>query len=144
MERAVGSAVLGLLCFSFTLGTVAMAQAPSSEAVPAKPVPKTVYLYGAADLDRLRGTNFNHYQRAQRILAAGSQLCRPGPPTLQYSQFDAKDLHCEALLLKTSNPPKKQLEFQLDDVHYVALVTITDDQPRLVKADDESEPPKEP
>ena len=67
-----------------------------------------------------------------------------GHPTLQYSQFDAKDLHCEALLLKTSNPPKKQLEFQLDDVHYVALVTITDDQPRLVKADDESEPPKEP
>ncbi len=133
MERAVGSAVLGL--FSLAMGTVAMAQAPSPAAVPAKPVPKTVYLYGAADLDHLRDTNFNHYQRAQRILAAGNQLCRPGPPTLQYSEWDAQDLRCEALLLRTSNPPKRQLEFRLDDVRYVALVTLTNDQPHMVKAD---------
>ncbi len=137
MERAMGSAVLGLLCVSITLGTAAVAQAPSPspDPVPAKPVPKTVYLYAAADLEHLRDTNFNHYQRAQRIIAAGNKLCQPGPPTLQYSQFDAQDLHCESLLLKTSNPPKKQLEFRLDDVRYVALVTITNDQPRLVKAD---------
>jgi hypothetical protein len=133
MERATGSAVLGLLCGSWVMGGLAVAQPPSSE--PAKPMPKTVYLYGATDLEHLRDTNFDHYLRAQRILADGNKLCRPGPPTVHYAQFDAKDLHCQSLLLMTSNPPKKQLEFQLDDVHYVALITITDDQARLVKAD---------
>jgi hypothetical protein len=121
--------ILGALCAS--AGPAALADEP----VPAQPMPKTVYLYGAADLEHLRETNFNHYQRAQRILAQGEELCRPGPPTVQYAQFEATGLHCQAALLMTSNPPKKQLEFNLDDVHYIALVTITGDQPRLMKAD---------
>jgi hypothetical protein len=134
MERTTLSAVLGLLCASLVMGAFAVAEEPSSAPAPAKVVPKTVYLYGATDLDHLRDSNFNHYLRAQRILAAGNRLCRPGPPTIQYAQFEAKDLHCASLFLKTSNPPKKQLDFVLDDVHYIALVTITDDPPQLMKA----------
>jgi len=135
MERASGSVILGSLCVAFAIGTVAVAEPPSPDSVaPAEPAPKTVYLYGAADLEHLRDTNFNHYQRAERILAAGDKLCRPGPPTVEYAQFDARDLHCQSLFLRTSNPPKKQLEFRLDDVHYIALVTITSDPPHLVNA----------
>jgi hypothetical protein len=135
MARTSGSAVLGLIGAFLVLGATAVAaDAPASVAEPAKPVPKTVYLYGAADLDHLRETDFNHYQRAQSILAAANKLCQPGPATVQYTQFDAQDVHCQSMLLMTSNPPKKQLEFRLDDVRYIALVTITDDQPSLMKA----------
>ncbi len=134
MERALGSTVLGLICASFVIAATAVAgDAPPSAAEPAKPVPKTVYLYGAADLEHLRESNFDHYRRAQGILAAANRLCEPGAATLQY--VDAQDLRCSSLML-TSNPPKKQLEFRLDDVHYIALVTITNDQPRLVHADE--------
>lgn len=137
MERALGSAVLGLICASFVIGATAVADdTPASAVEPAKPVPKTVYLYGAADLDHLRETNFNHYQRARSIMAAANKLCEPGPATVQFAQFDAKDVRCGQNMLLTSNPPKKQLEFRLDDVHYVALVTVTNDQARLIKAED--------
>jgi hypothetical protein len=112
----------------------------ADEPVAATPRPKTVYLYGAADLDHLRETNFNHYQRALRILANGEELCRPGLPSIEYAQFQATNLHCQASLLLTSLPPKKQLEFQLDDIRYIALVTITGDAPRLMKADEPGPP----
>jgi len=102
--------------------------------VPPKPPGKVVRLNGAADLERLRDTNFNHYQRAEKIIADGSKLCSPGLPTLQLAaQYGAKDMSCDNLLL-TSNPPKKLLEFRLDDTQYIALITITNAEARLFRA----------
>lgn len=117
---------------------LASALAPLARAahapVPPKPLGEVVRLYGAADLDRLRATNFNHYQRAEKIIAAGNKLCRPGAPALQLAAaLGASDMSCAANLL-TSNPPKKLLDFRLDSTRYIALITITGDQPHLVKA----------
>lgn len=128
MPRALGSVFLGLLCASSSAG-LSLAQAP------AKVPPPVVRLYGEADLERLRQSNLDHYRRAQRILAAANEICRPGKQQQTYlARFAGADPRCEALMWKTSNPPKKELQFRLDDVRYIALVTITDSPARVVKA----------
>ena len=104
----------------------------TDEAAVASPPSRTVYLDGPADLARLREVNPGHYARAERILAAANQLCRPVPGQL-LEALGARRLSCEAELL-TSNPPKRQLTFTLDDTRYIALATITDDPPRLIPA----------
>jgi hypothetical protein len=93
----------------------------------------TVYLDGPSDLARLRQANPDHYARAERILAQANQLCRPGAGRLE-AVAGASELRCESALLRTSNPPKREIHFRLDAVRYVALVTITDDPPRLTPA----------
>jgi hypothetical protein len=94
---------------------------------------RTVYLDGPRDLARLQRTNPEHYARAERILARANHLCRPGPGKLNEAA-GARDLTCEGTLFRSSNPPKLQITFTLDDTHYVALVAITDDPPRLTRA----------
>ena len=91
-----------------------------------------VQLNSAADLNRLRETNPDHYARATRLMTAANTLCKPGEPKLQNT--DARDISCDMRLL-TSNPPKRALSFTLDNTHYVAIVTITADPPRLTHAD---------
>jgi hypothetical protein len=97
------------------------------------PSRQTVYLGGPSDLARLREVNPAHYARAQRVLAAANQLCRPGPGQLQ-EVVGAQDSKCADSLLRTSNPPKWEITFRLDDTRYVALVVLTDDPPRLTPA----------
>ena len=93
-----------------------------------------VYLDDPASLAELRAANPGHYARAQKILAAANYLCRPTAGEVEYAKFDAKNISCLRSLIKTSNPPKGQIRFRLDDTQYVALVTLTDDPPRLVAA----------
>ena len=130
MRRPSAYAISGLFCAASVAGACLAQVAP-----PPKPPPRTVYLYGATDLDHLRDTNLNHYLRARKILAAANEICRPGKDTTHYARFDGADPHCLALIWKTSNPPKKQLEFHLDEVRYIALVTVTDRPAKAVKAD---------
>ena len=92
-----------------------------------------VYLDDAA-LAALRTANPGHYARAQKILSAANQLCRPTAGEVEYAKFDAKNIACIRSLIKTSNPPKRQISFRLDNTEYIALVTLTDDPPRLVTA----------
>lgn len=92
---------------------------------------KVVYLDGAADLARLRSTNPEHAARAEKIMAAANELCRPKPGDISYARFQARDISCSEMLLRTSLPPKRQIDFTLDDTRYIALVVITDDPPRL-------------
>jgi hypothetical protein len=133
MDRASGATIVALVCASWAMAASAPARAADAP-IPPKPADRTVYLYGAADLDRLRATNFNHYQRAEKIIADGSKLCRPGAPTLQLAaRYGASYMSCAANLL-TSNPPKKLLDFRLDSTRYIALITLTNDDARLVKA----------
>lgn len=94
---------------------------------------RTVYLNGPSDLERLRQVNPAHYARAERILTAANHLCRSGPGQLQEAA-QARDLSCDGSFLRTSNPPKWQITFTLDDTRYVALVAVTDDPPRLTPA----------
>lgn len=102
-------------------------------AVIAEEAPRTVYLNGPSDLARLREANPAHYARAERILAGANHLCRPGSGELRKAA-GARDLRCAGPLLKTSNPPKSQITFTLDDTRYVALVRVTDDPPRPIPA----------
>ena len=120
---------------TFTLVILALtgASATADEAPLTGPPDRTVYLSGASDLARLRKVNPRHYARAERILAAANHLCRPGPGQLEEAAV-ARDLKCDGSLLRTSNPPKWQITFRLDDTRYVALVAVTDDPPRVTPA----------
>ena len=112
--------------------TGACAAAVADEALTTPPS-RTVYLNGPSDLARLRKVNPSHYARAERVLAAANHLCRPGPGELREAA-GARDLTCDGSLFKTSNPPKWQIKFTLDDTRYVALVAVTDDPPRVTPA----------
>lgn len=95
---------------------------------------EVIHLDDPAALAHLRATNPGHYARAERILAAANQLCRPGTRRLYPARFGAQDFTCERMLLKTSNPPKRYVTFRLDQTRYAALVPVTDDPPRLIAA----------
>ena len=107
------------------------ASAPVAPVEPETYIPP-VRLNSAADLARLRETNPDHYARAVRLMNAANTLCKPGEPRLQTT--DGRDISCDALLL-TSDPPKRALSFTLDHTQYVAIVTITADRPKLIRAD---------
>jgi len=93
-----------------------------------------VYLDGPESLAQLRAANPIHYQRALKIIDAADELCRPNAGEVEYAKFDAKNVSCARALLRTSNPPKRDLSFRLDNTQYIALVTIADDPARLVAA----------
>jgi len=130
--RANASALLVLLASALPLAV--SAQAVSTATPPQPSSPKVVYLDGAADLEQLRQTNLPHYLRAKKILASANEICRPKPDHTFLALFGS-DPHCAAMMWKTSLPPKKQLSFRLDDVQYIALVTITDATGKYVDID---------
>ena len=120
MRKDMVSAILGLLCAAALAGT-------PLTAVWAKDPPqaeKWVHLYGPADLEHLRQTNLDHYLRARKIMAAANEICKPGLPQLYMALRDTTDPACGVMWM-TSWPPKKLLSFRLDNVHYLALVTVT-------------------
>ena len=124
---------------TFTLGILALTCASATgvaadEAPLTSPPSRTVYLNGSADLAQLQKANPAHDARAERILAAANHLCRPGPGQLKQAAEEARDLKCDGSIFRTSNPPKWQITFRLDDTRYVALVTVTDDAPRVTPA----------
>lgn len=123
-------ATLLILALTGTCATPALAH--ETERLTSPPV-RTVYLDGPSDLARLRELNPAHYARAQRILTAANHLCRPVRGQVQ-ELAGARDLKCAGPFLKTSNPPKWQITFTLDDTRYVALVVVTDDPPRPTPA----------
>src|SRR5262249_10863680 len=87
--------------------SVCWADEPVDPQVVTLPVP----LNSSADLARLREINPDHYARALRLMNAANTLCKPGAPKLQNT--DGRDISC-AMLLLTSNPPKRALSFTLD------------------------------
>jgi hypothetical protein len=103
---------------------------PGAQASPTNPI----YLDGSQSFEQLRYSNPRHYEQALRILAAADEICRPHAAQIEFSRFGARDVGCQAAFLLTSNPPKRQLSFTLDDTHYIARVAITSDPPKLVKA----------
>jgi hypothetical protein len=84
-------------------------------------------------LAALRAANPNHYARAEKILAAANQICKPGPDKVTYASFDAREISCAHDLLRTSNPAKREIHFRLDQTRYAALVALTDDPARTRK-----------
>jgi hypothetical protein len=141
MRTAVLTAALALACAALP---VPSAEPPASPA-PSPPAPpaKTVYLYGDASLDALRTSDPRHYELVRAILADAAELCRPEATGQFLSTIDGSTIKgstvngpalCARGLFKTSYPPKWQLAFRLDDVQYIALVTVKGFQPRLLPA----------
>jgi len=119
MQKAVSSAVLGLLS-AIVLTGAALGNDPVGPQVQS-----FVHLDTLADLEDLRQTNLNHYLRAQKILAAANEICNLGPDKTYLTRFAEAHPRCEQATWRMSNPPKKELSFRLDDVQYLALVTVT-------------------
>lgn len=115
-----------------SIGLMAMTAASTHVAVAFPEI--TVYLNSPKDLAQLRATNPDHYARAEQIMAAANELCRPQSGTTVFTKSKARDISCRDMLLRTSNPPKRQINFTLDNTRYVALVSITDNPPRAVSA----------
>ena len=120
MRRAISPTVLGLLSVT-AMTCLGAARGPNALAAVQS---RTVHLNGAVDLEHLRETNFYHYLRAKKILAAANEICRPRPEQIFRARFNDADPQCGSMWM-TSFPPKKQLRFHLDDVYYIALVTVT-------------------
>src|SRR5262245_50989727 len=106
------------------VAAVAVSSALADEAPPAPKPPQVVYLNGAAALANLAKTNPNHAARAERILAAAGELCKPGPESINYASFQASDIRCQGEMLRTSLPAKRQIAFTLDETRYLAMVTV--------------------
>lgn len=125
--------------------TAAVAGDSEDHPAPSAAPPHVVYLYGLHDLEKLKSANPDHYARAERILAASDELCRPGPDRVYFAQFEARDISCEGSLLLTSYPAKRRVAFTLDRVRYVALVTVHGEPVRpmpALQAKPASSPPR--
>jgi hypothetical protein len=46
----------------------------------------------------------------------------------------ADEITCSNFLLRTSNPPKKQISFELEDAVYIALVVVEGSEPTVIPA----------
>lgn len=114
------------MSFRAVIATLGVLLAVAVAMAADRTAPRTVYLYGTEDMERLRQVNPSHYTRAQQVLAGADELCRPGPARVHYAKADAKAVSCTDMLLKTSHPPKREIAFTLDDVRYVAVVTMKD------------------
>jgi hypothetical protein len=129
----LGAMALSGLCLGQVLSSPPSTSAPpprdwSYHPAPPLPAPPThlwVHLNGSADLEHLRATNFRHYLRARQILAAANEICQPGPIHAYATRFREDYANCESMLWLTSNPPQKRLTFHLDDIGYIALVSVT-------------------
>src|SRR5262249_82391 len=117
--------------FKTLLPIVAAMSATAASSVAIAAPPPVVYLYGAASMQQLKSANPNHFARAERIIAAADELCKPGPDELQFAKFEAKEISCRGSLIELSNPPKREIAFTLDDVRYIALVTLADSKPEF-------------
>ena len=157
MRKAIVSALVSLLGVTawpaVSSGQAWSSSAPTSPLMPdwslrsrpSPPSPPTrvwVHLRGAADLEHLRATNFNHYLRARRILAAADEICQPGPAQILPTRFAGDYPNCGGGGWLTSYPPKKILTFHLDDIGYIALVTVTVSGGKLQELDAQAVPAK--
>ena len=89
----------------------------------------------AGNLEAVEREHPDHFAKIQRILAEVPRL----PPSERRvaswlrTEFRARDVRYTDLI-RTSLPPKKRLEFSLDEVSYVKVVTLAGRQPKIMPA----------
>ena len=88
--------------------------------------PTTVDLRDAAALEQLRDRNPAHFATIQRILAGLAEQPERVESDWLQTTFDARDVELSRLWLKTSHPPRQQLNFTLDDTRYTLHVVRSD------------------
>ena len=92
---------------------------------------KSVSLNGDDALARLQQSNPRHYAIARRILAAADEICDAAKTDVIPVKFDDQDVFCAKEYWLTSNPPKRFLQFQIEDTSYSALVVARIAAPKL-------------
>jgi hypothetical protein len=98
---------------------------------PAPKWTKSVSLYGEDALARLQQSNPRHYAIARKILAAADEICDAAKTDIIPVKFDDHDVFCAKGMWLTSNPPRRYLQFQIDDTVYSALVVAQITAPKL-------------
>jgi hypothetical protein len=99
----------------------------TAQTTPQTTAPKrTVYLTGMA-LEELKTSNPAHYTRALKVMDEMSKPCPEGEWQSRPIQQRPSPSQCSAFLLQTSNPPKRQITFILDDTVYIANVVLKSD-----------------
>ena len=115
--------------FGVAVATAMLAIAPASDAQ------RSIDLDVAGNLEAVERDHPDHFAKIQRILAEVPRL-PPGEQrvaTWLRTEFQARDVRYTDLVM-TSLPPKKRLEFSLDEVSCVKVVTLAGWQPKLVPA----------
>jgi hypothetical protein len=90
---------------------------------------KTIYLDSVV-LETLKNSNPTRYAQVREVMASASEMCKPNAAR-SWALASPQAPDCSSLVLKTSYPPKRQIAFAIDDIRYVALVTILDAPARL-------------
>jgi hypothetical protein len=85
-------------------------------------------------LERLKGENPAHYERASGILLAATEMpCQVDEfPKIMRVKFKAKDANC-GVMLRTSDPAQRRISFVLDNTQYVAVIRMKKAE-KLVRA----------
>jgi hypothetical protein len=92
---------------------------------------KSVSLYGDDALAKLQQSNPRHYAIARRILAAADEICDAAKTDVIPVKFEDHDVFCANRLWLTSNPPRRYLQFRIEDTVYSALVVGRITPPKL-------------
>ena len=94
----------------------------------------TVYLNHLV-LEQLKQSRPDTYAEARRVMAAASELCAPGVERVVEARspqtHSVPAMSCSGVMMLTSNPPKREISFVIDDTKYVALVTMKAPPPEL-------------
>ena len=127
-----------LLAIGILTSPLAMAAPPGPVIIQiGQPPPADPVTYKRLDdqdaLDTLQRTNPRHYAIARKILAAANEICNATKSEPVAVKFNAEYLQCENSLWMTSNPPKRWLQFRIDDTVYSAHVIATHLHPRLTQ-----------
>lgn len=127
-----------LLAIAIGTGPLAMAAPPGPAIIQfGQIVPSDPVTYKRLDdqeaLDKLQTSNPRHYAIARRILAAANEICDTTKAEPIAVKFDVQFVVCANSFWMASNPPKRSLEFRIDDTVYSALVIATNLHPRLVE-----------
>jgi hypothetical protein len=124
-----------LACLVVVAGSSALTAAETDLA----PVVKHTVRLSSLVLEELKKTKPDTYAEARRVMAAASELCAPGTDAavVEVRKPAARGvpaMTCSGVPLLTSNPPKREISFIIDDTKYVALVTMTAPPPQLREA----------
>lgn len=74
----------------------------------------------------LKQSNPAHFAKIQQILAGLTEQPQRAEGDWLQVTFNATGVHLSRFMIKTSLPPKQNLQFMLDDVHYSMNVTRSD------------------
>ena len=93
--------------------------------------PATIHLNEPGALEALQRDNPAHYQTVRQILDNLLKQPESQVPRWLQTTFNAKDVRYLRVLL-TSDPPKRDLAFTLDDTQYKTRLTLTNDGVTIV------------